>query len=160
MRIFIRLIILLIIFTVSEVKSQNRWVKVYHDETDAPMKYIVESYDKGYLLSGKHGANYSKYNWLIKTDINGEILWEKTIGDGIHTITMIEMVQNNEGAIYLCGGSRYVDPIGDPLIIKLDSCGEKEWCKIFYTQDNHDYSQSICLTPDQGCAVTLRYTNP
>jgi len=41
------------------------------------MRYILESYDNGYLISGKIGANYSLYNWLIKTNINGEILWEK-----------------------------------------------------------------------------------
>lgn len=69
----------MLLITGSEVKSQNRWAKVYHDETDALGEYIIESYDHGYLLLGRHDANYPKYIWLIKTDINGEILWEKPL---------------------------------------------------------------------------------
>lgn len=58
---------------------QGRWVHTYHENIDSPVYFINESYDKGYLLLGNFGANYSKDNWLIKTDINGEIFWEKTI---------------------------------------------------------------------------------
>ncbi|MEN8226184.1 MAG: hypothetical protein ABFS05_12575, partial [Bacteroidota bacterium] len=64
MRILIKLIILMLLLTGSEVKSQNRWQKVYHDETDALGEYIFESYDHGYLILGWHGANYPKYMWL------------------------------------------------------------------------------------------------
>jgi hypothetical protein len=64
---------------------------------------VIESYDKGYLLLGKFGANYSKYNWLIKTDINGEVLWEKTIGDGQHAIVFDEISEDQSGNIYKAG---------------------------------------------------------
>lgn len=137
--------------------SQSRWVKIYHDEQDAPMKYIQKSYDKGYLLSGKSGANYSKYNWIIKTDVNGENLWEKTIGDGIHSIVLFEMALD-DGNLYTCGESRHQDPYGDPILIKLNACGEKEWCKVLYSEDHHDFAHCICPTPDGGCAVTLDVT--
>jgi hypothetical protein len=122
------------------------------------MKYIIESYDQGYLLSGKHEANYSKYNWLIKADINGEILWEKTIGNGANAIVLTEMGQNGEGEIYACGSSRHKDPYGDPIVFKFDSCGEKEWCKVFHSPNHHDFAQCICITQDGGCAISLNMT--
>jgi hypothetical protein len=135
-------------------------MRIYHDEIDAPMRYILESYDKGYLLSGKGAANYSLYNWIIKTDINGEILWEKTIGDGLTSIVLPQMAMNNSGDLYICGETRNNDPSGDPIIIKLNACGEKEWCKVLYSSDHHDFADCICITPDGGCAVTLNFTGP
>jgi hypothetical protein len=154
---YICLTILLLIIS-NVIFSQSRWMRIYHDEIDAPMRYILESYDKGYLLSGKTGANYSKYNWIIKTDVNGEILWEKTIGDGITGIVLPQMAMNNAGDLYICGESRNEDPSGDPIIMKLNACGEKEWCKILYSPDHHDFAECICVTPDEGCAVTLNVT--
>jgi hypothetical protein len=138
--------------------AQSRWVRIYHDEEDTPMRYILESYDKGYLFSGKSEANYSKYNWIIKTDINGEILWEKTIGDGIHSLVLFEMAMNESGSLYTSGESRHEDAYGDPIIVKLNVCGEKEWCKVLHSPDHHDFAHCICSTPDGGCAVTLVVT--
>ncbi|MEA3478310.1 MAG: hypothetical protein U9R60_09040, partial [Bacteroidota bacterium] len=61
--------------------GQSRWTNVYHGEKSAPADYFIESYDHGYLIVGRHSANYPHFAWLMKTDINGNILWEKSIGD-------------------------------------------------------------------------------
>ncbi len=102
--------------------SQNRWIQQYHEGLDAPVKSITESYDQGYLLAGKYGANYSKYNWLTKTNINGDVLWEKTIGDGTNSIVFLDMVQDSNGNVYLCGSTRTYDSEGDPLVMKINPC--------------------------------------
>ena len=118
---------IILLFTgINQLRCQSRWLKIYHEEIDAPIEYITEAYDHGYLLLGRHGPNYPKYMWLIKTDINGEILWEKTIGDGVATIFFTEVAQNANGEIYLVGASHYYNDYKDPLIIKLDSCGNKQ----------------------------------
>ena len=161
MRIYIKLIIVLLIFTVNEVISQNRWLNIYHDDTDAPGEYIIESYDHGYLLLGRHEANYPKYNWLIKTDLNGDILWEKTFGEGTSPLVLREMAQNSSGEIYLVGSTYYYNEYRDPIIIKLDSCGEKQWCKVFSYPDNMwDIADCIVITPDAGAAVTINFIGP
>ena len=61
--------------------GQSKWINVYYPDRDAIGKNITNSYDKGIVLVGKHGHNSVNFNWLIKTNINGEILWEKAIGD-------------------------------------------------------------------------------
>ena len=127
---------------------------------DTPVHYIIEAYDKGYLMAGKYGANYSKYNWLIKTDINGEILWEKTIGDGIHSIALLGLDQDSSGNGFLCGLSNAIDSERDPLLIKVDSCGEKQWCKIFYTENNYDYASNLTVNPEGDVIIILNLTNP
>lgn len=140
--------------------GQSRWVKVYHDEIDAVGDKIIESSDHGYLLLGRFGSNYPKYLWLIKTDINGEVLWEKTIGDGENAIVLLDMVEDQSGNIYLAGSTLAYEPQGDPLIIKINPCGEKEWCKIFYTENNNDFASSLTLTPEGDVVVVLNLTNP
>jgi hypothetical protein len=112
--------------------GQSRWTNIYHDEWDAPMLFISGSYDHGYLVSGRHQPNFPKYNWLIKTDINGQQIWEKMIGNGMNSIVLIEMATNDLGNIFSCGTTTNYDDNGDPIVMKLNPCGEKEWCKILH----------------------------
>ncbi len=141
------------------IHCQSRWIREYQEGTDTWLTSIIESYDHGYLLSGKHGANNSKHNWLIKTDINGEILWEKTIGDGVHSIVFLDTDQDKHGNTYLCGLTRYYDPEGDPLIMKLNSCGVKQWCSVFHTLDHYDYSSNLTFTSEGNVVMILNLTN-
>jgi hypothetical protein len=160
LKIFLLTITANLIFQTINIYGQNRWIKTYHENADVYIENISESYDNGYLLSGKFGPNYSKYNWLIKTNINGEILWEKTIGDGLKAIGLWDISQDDNGSIYLCGSTLSYDPYSDPLIIKLDSCGEKQWCRDFYTENNTDYAMCFTLTPEGNIVVVLFLTNP
>ena len=154
------LIVAMILIYSGTSSGQSRWIHSYYDNGDVFAKDIIESYDHGYLISGKHGANYSKYNWLIKTDINGEILWEKTIGDGLNTIALLDMIQDDSGNIYLGGGTNYYDPESDPIVLKINSCGEKEWCRVFYKENHYSFACCLTLTQDGSVAIAIFQTNP
>lgn len=119
---------------------------------------ILVDYDNGYLISGRIVPNYPKYNWLIKTDINGEILWEKLIGDGQNSIVLINMDKNHQGDLFLVGVTGAYGDYSDPFIIKLNPCGEKEWCMAIPSYDNMDYAYDVVALEDGGCTVSLRYT--
>ena len=149
--------IFLILF-IFNTEGQSRWLKAYYDEKDAYGSYFIEPYDYGYLLIGKHGNGYVNYNWLIKTDVNGEVLWEKTIGDTESYISVLNMDMNETGELYCAGVTSYFDIYNDPIIFKLDSCGEKEWCKVFYTPENFDFSNFVLASDDGGCVTILMYT--
>ncbi len=148
------------LFTLNNIRSQTRWTNSYLDGKNPFSKDIIELYDGGYLLMGKYGPNYSSHNWLIKTDINGDILWNKTIGDASTVISFHEVEALFDGSIILAGGSYYYgENNSDPLIIKLDSCGEKEWCKVFI-EDGNNVSYAVETTPDNEIVILLRYMNP
>jgi hypothetical protein len=156
MRILKVLLISIILIIFSDLSiCQSRWVHSYHDNEDVYLIGILESYDHGLLLSGKYGANYSKYNWLIKTDINGEVLWEKTIGDGNNPIAFLDITQDMQGNEYLCGGTSTYDPDNDPIVIKIDQCGNKEWCRILYKENHYSFATCLTLTPSGDVAVAL-----
>ena len=152
------LLILLLWISVFEVQAQSRWITGYYLEKDAVGYSFVEAYDYGYFIVGKHGHNYVHYNWLIKTDINGQELWGKTIGNPSSYTTIVHTDIIEYGKSYCAGTTTFYDEYGDPLIIKLDSCGNKEWCKVFYTPDNFDYANFVMAMDDGGCIAILRYT--
>ncbi len=140
-------------------KKSDNWPRIYHDETSAPNLNFIVSYDNGYLVMGRVKPNWPRYNWLIKTDVNGEVLWEKTLGDGVNVVVTNGIGMNNEGSIYLSGSYGIVGAYSDPYVMKLDACGEKEWCKILSVPGIHNFSPALTVTPDGGCAILLNYMN-
>jgi len=142
------------------LNSQNRWIQTYLEGEDPFGESLVKHYDNGYLLAGRFGPNYPEYCWLIKTDINGNELWKKVIGyDSKYIVASADISVNKEGDVFLVGSTNfYNDNDYDPLIMKLNACGEKEWCKVFYEERNN-FSNAVVATPDGGCVAVLRYMN-
>ena len=149
--------IFLIIFLLSQfhINGQTEWTQVYKDDFDAPKLFFIESYDHGYLLMGRNRWSYPKFNWLIKTDINGAVLWEKTFGNGNDGINIYGLALNKSNDLFLVGRNSLVGDYADPMIIKLNNCGEKEWCKIFFSPGYQDYFRGLCTTSDGGCATIM-----
>ncbi len=119
---------------------------------------MVEYYDKGYLLAGRFGYNYPTYCWLIKTDINGDEIWRKVFGyTSDNLVITADVAFNKAGDIYLVGSFYYYNENDyDPIIMKLNSCGEKVWCRVFY-EDGLNYSDRLVITSDGGCVAVLKY---
>ncbi|MCK9401249.1 MAG: hypothetical protein M0Q51_14820, partial [Bacteroidales bacterium] len=140
------------------LNAQSRWLQEYFPGLNVVGEDFTENYDKGYLLTGKFGQNYVHYIWLIKTDINGQIIWNKTFGLPDSYIGFFSLDKDTTGNIFLSGGTTFYDSYSDPLVMKLNACGEKEWCLDFSTPGHFDYAHSIVATNDGGCAVILRYT--
>ena len=154
------LVIFGLLFPIISFGQPSRWFEVIHGNIDAVGNDISLSYDKGFLVTGKFGHNYVHYNWLLKTDINGQFLWEKVLGEDNSYITLGQVCQNSMGYIFLSGATTYYDPYSDPIVIKLNTCGEKEWCRDFYTPGNDDYSSYVLPMDDGGCIVLLNNTGP
>ena len=111
------------------------WPKYYGlPNSKERAKDIIEAYDKGYLILG----SYPQFSWLIKTDINGNVLWEKIIDNEPNPVgTAVALTSSSDGGILVCGialsgfSNKYC-----PFVMKLNACGEKEWCKIFEGSPN------------------------
>ena len=143
-------LIFALIFPILETSGQSRWIQQYLESLNVAGNYMAISYDNGYLLTGSIIPNY-QFTWLIKTDINGEILWEKRICGYFNRIKTDRIDKNQVGEIFL-GGSVVLDGNTDAMIMKLNACGEKEWCRILSTTSNNDFFMDLVGTPDRGCA--------
>lgn len=128
--------VILSTFFITHLFCQNEtWPKVYWKYKRVISADLIETYDLGYVILGtiRPDGITELWTWLIKTDINGEILWEKIIGDGLHNSGFHHIFQTEDGG-YVLGGHTYLLDYehADPIFMKLNQCGEKEWCRIFY----------------------------
>lgn len=119
-------LVLLPIFLLGQ-KWHNTYGTPYYDEYGID---VAESYDRGYLLN--IGVGDEEPSMIIKTDINGNILWQKHFTDeDQYDLVISTILQDEEGNIYFLGWRLIQFESGWPIIIKLDSCGNQVWCRQF-----------------------------
>lgn len=139
------------------VKAEEVWSQTYGGSAADVCFWAVETADGGYALVG-HTYSFGLGEadiWLVKTDSNGNLEWDKTFG-----------TQNNENANHLIttddGGYLIVGtytPIGfvdrDVWVIKTDSAGDVLWNKT-YGGSGDDKPWRIIKTSDNGYAIAGR----
>ena len=109
------------------------WTKSFFPRS--PNKYIintVETSDHGFICIGMERVTNSLWDLiLIKTDSIANKIWEKRISIGKRCFARQITVTPDKG--YLIAGIRgsglSVD--SDPFVIKTDSIGNVNWCRIF-----------------------------
>jgi len=135
----------------------QEWKKYYGQSFDAKVFDLLESYDKGYIFTGSTKKNaYQPQGWLIKTDINGEELWNKKIGDGTYLTFLTGIFQTIDYGYILSGSTDKVSQNRDAFVMKLDACGNKEWC-VVYPNNNmlFDDANDIIQNPDGTYTVLV-----
>ncbi len=123
-----KIILAVFIIPFSSCYCQNqRWEVYIGNNNRIDYVYdIIETYDLGYyIIGGYDGID----GWDIKADINGTVLYSKTI-QFTEDVGGRAAIQDSNGNIYSCG---YL-VVGDltwPDIVKYDSCGNKLWCRVY-----------------------------
>jgi hypothetical protein len=140
--------------------SAQEWIRYYGQGENAVCRYISSTHDNGVVIGGT--INLYKYLWIIKTDVNGNIIWNKKIGNGLGDCTLRNIEQTDDGGFILCGSWTMVNPTRDAFIMKLNSCAEIEWCKVLDTPDNYDLGIRIKETLEGDFLLMGAYfeTNP
>ncbi len=105
------------------------WDRTYGDSNNDYADYaysIIQTTDGGYAVAGMtKSKSYTLNVWIIKTDSQGNIVWEKTFGD-IEQEWMfpISIIQTTDGGYAIAG---YTSSKGagsmDAWVIKLDEQG-------------------------------------
>ena len=151
------LVVFYILLSYFQSKSQD-WIRIYGNNMIAAVTWVIETYDKGYLILD----NSHQYLWLIKTDINGYKLWEKWIGTGQNHIRFWNIEQTFDGGYILAGAfSKYGGSTDDPAIIKLNACGELDWCEVIKTPGVYnDFATRVKQTPQGDYVLLTLYSNP
>jgi hypothetical protein len=137
----------------------ERWYK--EDSLDVVNNCIVEHYDHGIVILG-HILDFDigkSYPWIIKTNINGDTLWTKKMySEGY--LGMYRISFSNNGGILLAGNI-YIDNDPELIVIKLNECGEKEWCTIIETDNSSCWAEAAFEMQNEEIAVLInQYSNP
>jgi hypothetical protein len=111
--------------------------------------------DGGYVLVGtKPLADYTTDIWVVKTDTNGNILWEKTLG-GPDYDTGYSIQQTTDGGYLVVGD--YNNPVTmnpDVFVAKLDGNGNEKWSQNLDRNGSEDRGYWGIQTADGGYLIT------
>ena len=138
------------------------WNKTYgganHDEAYS----VVQTDDQGYIVVGytRDTDTGQADGWLIKTDANGNMEWNKTYG-GNFDDEGVAIQQTSDGGYIVTGYSCF---IGDPYytygadlwLFKTDANGNTEWNKTYGQEYSEEYGFSVQQTSDGGYIVVGR----
>jgi len=158
------LLTIAVVFVINKEAStqENDWVKIFGDDSHYYARNIIETYDNGFIISGisyTGSGTEINYGIIIKTDINGNVLWEKKIGaepsPGKTGGNHIEKL--SDGSYILTGTTYIYDAWGDAYILKLNACGEKEWSRIFYNMGSSEYGVDVEVMDDGSYLAMIKY---
>ena len=103
---FVLLLVLFVSFSLFESvnASPELWGQTYGGSKMDEAYSLVATYDGGYALAGfTWSFGEEPYTlWLVKTDSEGKIVWNKTYGEGI----AYSLLETSDGGYVLAGNNR------------------------------------------------------
>jgi hypothetical protein len=139
------------------------WNKTYGGTEYDDAWSVVHTPDGGYALAGytySFGAGSSDF-WLVKTDADGNMLWNKTYG-GTDADYAYCMIQTRDGGYALAGetfsfGTDYVNF----WLVKVDSSGSMQWNQTYGGTGGFGYEGARSLVQTSGGGYALAgFTDP
>lgn len=130
--------------------GQN-WPQIYSDTGGYQGTFAVETYDKGFLIGGA-AFEGTKNSVIYKTDINGNILWQRIVATSGCNTNIAAICSVNDGS-YIISGSISRGKT-EAFLLKLDACGEIEWSKR-YNANISVSNTNICIMKDGGFVFNL-----
>jgi hypothetical protein len=128
------------------------WSQIYGDMSDDDAYDVIETND-GYLVVGEtksYGAGLSDL-WIIKTDQEGEIIWEKILG-GEKVDAAYSVIQNNDEYIIAGSTASYGNGSKDVWVLKTNDNEEILW-NITIGGSKSDKANEIIATSDGGYLI-------
>ncbi len=140
--------------------GETLWTRVYGGGEDDRGFSIQETSDGGFIIAGitrTFGAGSYDF-YLIKTDENGNALWEKTFG-GTDDDWGFSVIESSDGGYIIVGSTEsYGEGERDVYVIKTDVNGDTLWTKT-YGGEKDDVGVSIQKTSDSGYIIAGRTTS-
>jgi hypothetical protein len=138
----------------TDANGNIQWAKTYGGTDGDWASSVQQTSDGGYILAGgtwSFGAG-SYDIFLIKTDANGNVQWDKTYG-GMHGDYASSVHQTSDGGYIVAGYTESFAESGkDIFLIKTDTNGNIIWAKT-YRETSFNYAYSVQQTSDGGYIV-------
>src|SRR3989338_2652060 len=132
------------------------WNKTFDRNLLNDISYSVwHTSDNGYILAGstRSANNAESTVWIVKTDSNGNHLWNKTFNEDYFSSSS-SLQQTSDGG-YIVAGRIFLNSY-DFWLIKTDASGNQQWNKTF-DGGGEDFAHEVQITSDNGF-ILVGYT--
>ncbi|NHJ48978.1 MAG: hypothetical protein FK733_14425 [Asgard group archaeon] len=143
------------------IKTDNSgniiWNKTYGGYGSERSGFLILTADEGFLLVGLTGtmATNTLDVWIVKTDSDGNQLWNRTIG-GVNNDFAYAGISAHDGGYIITGFTEsYGAGSSDAWLVKIDQNGNHEWNRTF-GGPALDYTTTIIPTNDNGYVLAGR----
>jgi len=131
--------------------GDSLWTRYYGGEEEERFLDCISTNDGGMAFMGpttSFGAGHLD-GWLVKTDINGNVEWDKTYG-GEEGELLSSIVQTSDNGFAAAGQTAsYAAGRTDVYLVKTDSLGNEEWSENYGTEEM-DGCYDMIQTSDGG----------
>ncbi len=139
----------------TDANGNMQWNKTYGGTGLDYAMHIVQSSDGGYALLGytNSSGDGDRDFWLLKTDTNGNLLWNRTYG-GNGSDSAAGLVLSGDGGYVMSGFTNSFGAGGnDVWVVKADASGNIVWNRT-WGGNGTDNGYDLCQTSDGGFAFT------
>jgi hypothetical protein len=138
---------LMLVIVTPFVAASSFFYRTYGEMENGEAFCVVQTSDGGYALVGFTQSR--ERAWLVKTDPDGNMEWNKTFEDG----SANSIVQTGDGGYVIAGSTSSFGAGGsDFWLVKTDSVGNVEWNKT-YGGSRDDSAKSMVQTSEGGYAI-------
>ncbi|MBE0655041.1 MAG: T9SS type A sorting domain-containing protein, partial [Bacteroidales bacterium] len=136
------------------------WTRCIGGASGESATAVFPTADGGFLIGGSTSSFGSSDFYMVKTNEQGEVVWEKTFGQTDRYEAMTCMIETDGGG-YLMAGKRAEDSpytsSSDIYLIKTDASGNVSWSSIIGEATKSETPASIAQTPDGGYIICGSY---
>jgi len=133
--------------------GDNQWEKIFGGSDSDGASSVQQTFDGGYIIAGYTGS-YESYVYdvyLIKTDSDGDLQWQKTFGGGGNDRGS-SVQQTFDGGFIVAGTTNSYQLGDDVYLVKTNSVGDIQWEKTFGGSSN-DAGSCVQQTSDGGFII-------
>jgi hypothetical protein len=137
----------------TDAEGTEQWNQTFGGDSNGRLHSLQQTFDGGYILGGNtrsFGTGSSDF-WLVKTDLSGVELWNRTFGGNFRDIAY-SVQQTPDGGFIMAGVTRSPHS-NDCWLVKTDTEGVEMWNRTIFRPNEDNRPNSILQNHDRGYII-------